>query len=577
MIKATIIFTISLLFCQSSFAKEQILNFDSDIKIHEDASLTITESIIVQAEGKQVRHGIYRDFPTNYQDKLGNNYQVAFDIKSITKDGLPVQWFTTNLRNGVRVYVGSKQTPLPEGIYNYKITYKTNNQLGYFESFDELFWNVTGNDWKFPINHVTATVQFPTDIDPSNIGYKGYTGYGEQGGLFRLTEHTKSYIRLETRKPLHPTEDFTIAINWPKGYVKELTKLDRTLILLGQNLHLIIFILGLLVVIVYHLIVWLKVGRDPRPGVIIPIYDPPEKESPAAVRYIMRNHYDYKTFTTALISLAVKGYLTIEEDESKERFIFTRTGKSVNFSAGEKVIAEKLFSNETRLSTKEASPTIFNEALHAHKKSLEQDYKKKYFKLNLGYLFVGLLLSTLFIIIGIIFKHPFANISISALITIGLHLITNFVFGLFIKAPTVVGRVFMDKAEGLKQYLTIAETDQLRQQYPLNKTPSNFERYLPYAFALDIEKTWADYFGEQLSHQFVREDGATISTPLWFNSTNSSMNLNAMTNQLSTQVIDSVVASTIPPGSVSGSSIGSGSFGGGFSGGAGGGGGGGGW
>lgn len=569
----------ALLFTLQGQAKERILNFHSNIKINEDSSLIITETIKVKAEGNQIRSGIFRDFPTKYQDRLGNNYEVAFKIRSITLNGFPVNWFTTNLRNGVRVYIGSKNRRIPPGEYSYKITYKTNNQLGYFDSYDELYWNVTGNDWKFPIEQASASIEFPKNIPPEDIKYQGYTGYyGESGRSYRLTKHTKNKINFETLNQLQPTEGFTIAVGWPKGFVTEPTALQRYETLLQQNLHLIIFVAGLLLILTYHLVVWLKVGKDPKQGVIIPIYDPPEKESPAAMRYILRNKYDHKTFTTALISLAVKGYLTIEEDKSEDKFIFTRTGKTVHFAAGEKAIADKLFSNNAYNSTKEADSSVFVDALYAHKKSLENDYKKKYFNLNSGFIFVGLLISTVSVLLGLIFKDPFANITITTMIVVGLHLVINFAFGLIIKAPTLLGRKFMDKAEGLEHYLTIAETDQLRQQYPLSKTPSNFERYLPYAFALNIEKTWANYFGDRLNKQFIRKDGPALSLPIWFHSQNNNLSLNAMTTQLSTEVVYSVMASASPPGSTSGSGFSSGGgFGGGFSGGGGGGGGGGGW
>lgn len=561
-------------------ADERILNFDSDVTIHDDSSLTVTEAITVRSEGQQILHGIYREFPTNYQDRFGNNYQVDFDIVSITKDGNTVPWFTHNLRNGVRVYIGSKQQVLAPGIYKYALTYKTNHQLGYFESYDELYWNVTGNDWKFPINKASVTIHFPADIWPSDVGHQGFTGYyGEAGKSFKLTDHTKESIRFETLGQLRPAEGFTIAVNWPKGIVTEPTKAEKLQTVLEQNLHLFIFLLGLLLVLCYYIIVWFKVGKDPKSGVIIPLYDPPQKESPAAMRYILRNYYDHKTFTTALISLAVKGYLTIDEnDDDPKPYTFTRTGKKVEFSAGEKAIADALFKNNAYQSTEEADSSVFIDALYAHKKSLEKDYKKKYFNLNLGYLFVGILLSAITTVLGVVFKHPFADITIATLIAIGLHLVINFTFGVILKAPTLIGRQFMDKAEGLKHYLTIAEADELRQQYPLSKTPSNFERYLPYAFALDIEDTWADYFGDRLKNQFIREDGPAMSKPIWFNSSSHTVGINTMTSQLSTQVLKSVVASATPPGSTSGSGFSSGGFGGGgFSGGGGGGGGGGGW
>ena len=51
--------------------------------------------------------------------------------------------------------------------------------------------------------------------------------------------------------------------------------------------------------LVYFLVVWAKVGRDPEGGAIVPEYDPPDGFSPAAARYVAEMGYDAKVFTAA--------------------------------------------------------------------------------------------------------------------------------------------------------------------------------------------------------------------------------------------------------------------------------------
>jgi hypothetical protein len=82
--------------------------------------LTVTEAIRVQAEGNQIRRGIYRDFPTRYQDPLGNHYTVGFSVEAVLRDGVPESWHGEELPNGIRVYAGSADhlpspasTPIP--------------------------------------------------------------------------------------------------------------------------------------------------------------------------------------------------------------------------------------------------------------------------------------------------------------------------------------------------------------------------------------------------------------------------------------------------------------------------------
>ena len=131
--------------------EERILSYHSDIAVQPDASMRVTETIAVHGAGKEIRHGIYRDFPTEYRDNLGNRVKVAFEILAVTRDGRSEPYHTEAMSNGARIYVGAKNVMLPPGDHTYTLTYGTRRQLGFFDDHDELYWNVTGNVWTFSI------------------------------------------------------------------------------------------------------------------------------------------------------------------------------------------------------------------------------------------------------------------------------------------------------------------------------------------------------------------------------------------------------------------------------------------
>ncbi len=150
---------IALFVCASSRAQgERILDFHSDISLQPDTSLLVTETIVVIANGKQIRHGIYRDFPTRYQDFLGNKYVVGFHVLGATRDSVKEPFRVQNNSNGERIYLGDSNATVPLGRRTYTLTYTTNRQLGFFPDHDELFWNVTGLGWGFLIDHASASV-----------------------------------------------------------------------------------------------------------------------------------------------------------------------------------------------------------------------------------------------------------------------------------------------------------------------------------------------------------------------------------------------------------------------------------
>src|SRR5580704_10254595 len=130
---------------------ERILDFHSDITLQADSSLLVTETITVNSTSNQMRHGIYRDFPTRYSDSFGNKYVVGFEMLSAVRDNADEHFRVEDYANGKRIYLGDASTFLPAGQHSYTLTYRTNRQLGFFADHDELFWNVTGLGWGFPI------------------------------------------------------------------------------------------------------------------------------------------------------------------------------------------------------------------------------------------------------------------------------------------------------------------------------------------------------------------------------------------------------------------------------------------
>jgi hypothetical protein len=172
---------------------ERIVSFDSHVIVNPDASMLVRETIVVQAAGENIRHGIYRDFPTSYKDRGGNAHKVAFEIVSVARDGHAEAYHTEAKSNGVRVYFGASDTLLQPGRHAYVFTYRTNRQLGFFKDHDELYWNATGNGWKFPIDQATATVVLPAQVRNVVTELNAYTGYqGEEGTNFTASRDKES-------------------------------------------------------------------------------------------------------------------------------------------------------------------------------------------------------------------------------------------------------------------------------------------------------------------------------------------------------------------------------------------------
>ncbi|MGE5557657.1 MAG: DUF2207 domain-containing protein [Bacillota bacterium] len=547
---------------------ERIINFDSRIEIARDSTLTLTETIEIESLGVEIQRGIYREFPTRYKDRYGNTIAIDFQVLGVFKNGAEEPFFIRNLSNGKRVYIGQEDVYLTPGIYTYTIVYKVDRELGFFKDHDELYWNVTGNGWIFPIESAKATVVLPAGIPAEKIGVEGYTGYqGDKGRDYEDFKDMEGRIGFKTTRPLNPYEGLTIVVSWPKGFVREPAWQDRLGYLLEDNRGVLVAGLGLLGLLLFYLRIWSQVGKDPAKGTVIPLYGPPEGLSPGAVRYIRRMGYDNKTLTAAIINMAVKGYLQIAE-EGRDYTLARGKAEEDVLAPDEKEIADALKSELSAgplLLSVDNYPAI-RSAMYGQMAAFRKEYENVYFINNGRWTALGLLLS---ILIGAAAVLSGPGVPVLVIVACVLMFAMDITFAFLLRAPTEIGRKIMDQIEGFKLYLGVAEKENLEIFNSPAKTPELFEKFFPYALALGVAQEWSEKFAWVLAR--AREDG-TYYTPAWYAGSRwNHLEAVGFARSMDSSFAGAVSSSSTPPGSSSGGG------GGGSSGGGGGGGGGGGW
>ena len=559
-----LVMAVGLVASLPAVAEERILGYHSEITVAADGSMTVAESIRVRAERDRINRGIFRDFPTRYKDRLGNRYTVAFEVLGVTRDGVDEPFHTDDLSNGVRVYMGSANTYLDPGEYEYQITYRTDRQLGFFDDFDELYWNVTGNGWDFAIDRASVRVRLPVAVDQNDLRIDGYTGYsGEQGTNFTVSIDDFGHPVIATNRPLLPQQGLTVAIGFPKGLVTEPTQMQKANRLLSDNRGVVAALIGFALLLVYLYGAWRRFGRDPEPGPLFPHYEPPAGFSPAAARYIGRMGYDRKTFTTAVINLAVKGHLEIER--YGDQYLLRHKDSDTELAHGEKALIDALFSEGTSLELDNKNHGVVNLAMAQHHKSLQDAYHKVFFHKN-SQLLLPAAIATVALGIALAMADALTPTVIGLIV---LMFVAQFVFYRLLKAPTASGRELLYQVDGFRMYLEVAEKDELALRNPPKKTPQLFETYLPFALALGVEQKWAEKFADVFAA--MRDSGADTYRPNWYQGHFDTANLGGFTENVGGSLNSAISSAATPPGSSSGGG------GGGSSGGGGGGGGGGGW
>jgi len=625
---------------RTALGAEIISSFNSDIRLEKTGAMTVAETITVNAEGNRIRRGIFRDFPLTFTDENGRLRSVDFDVVSVTRDGQDEPWKTESITGGIRIYAGSEDVMLSPGRHQYVFTYKTNRQIRYFSDHDELYWNVTGNGWIFPIMAATATVNLLEGVTATDTNV--FTG--PLGAKDRNARVSGSNTRpvFSTTQPLNAQEGLTIAVKFPKGAIDPPSSSDQNMWWLKDNRDYFIGFGGLILVFLYYTRSWLKVGRDPARGVVVPRWDAPDNISPALVNYIDNKGFSGQGWTAlsaTALNLAVRGFVVLED--LKQSIVIRRTDKpnvGQKFEAGEASLLNAVGSRGS-LTIDKANGERVKSVGQNFRSAIEREHRGKYYNANTGYVIGGVVLSVAVLIILFVFGSlqpdtialmivPIAVVAFLSLFVagfaksfrrghslgakimsvvaigiagfIGFSIVSSLALALFsslmefhetpmlfavggivflnmlyvfiMGAPTMLGAKMMDGIDGLRQYLTLAEKDRMNMAGAPEMSPQHFEKLLPYAVALGVEKPWSQTFETWLA---AAAAGAVAYSPAWYSGNFNSGSFSDRIGGFSSSMA-STIASTIPSPPPSSSSSGF-SGGGGSSGGGGGGGGGGGW
>ncbi len=347
-LRCTVLAILCLIVATPAFAREwHIQRFASNIVVAQDGTTTVDENLAVVFNGEY--HGIYRDIPLEYPGPHGSNYELFLNVIAVT-DGFGHQLkYESSTRNGSRhlkIYVpGAVDTTKMV-----EIKYSVKNAVRWFDSHDELYWNVTGNDWPVPIDSASAIILFPPGAT-GNLRAQAFTGgYGSQTQDATVVVNG-NVAKLQSNDSLMMREGLTADVYITKGVLTEPSKLTFAAWFLRSNT---IVLLPVWAFVVMFFLWWSK-GRDPKPDIsVAPMYEPPKGMTPAEVGSLVDDSVHPRDITSTLVDLAVKGYIKIEETDSKGVFFSHRdyifhslkdpgTWSSSALEAHERVMLNHLF------------------------------------------------------------------------------------------------------------------------------------------------------------------------------------------------------------------------------------------
>ncbi|MHA7899668.1 MAG: DUF2207 domain-containing protein [Henriciella sp.] len=552
-------------------AQEEIRRFAVEVEVERDGDILVKETIAVNVEGRDVRRGIFREFPAYYLDEeTGGRLPYRYDVLSIRKDGRREPYDRETNGTAVMIRIGDPDRFLDYREHVYEIRYRVKNQIRYFDTYDEFYWNVTGNYWLFPIRNASVSIIFPPGADI--VGTDAFTGGLGETGRNASYQRQGNAHEFTTIEPLGRRQGLTVSVRIEKGLIDPPSLADQGWLWWARNGSLTALIMSFLGLLGFYYRGFDRVGRDPVKGPVFPQYEPPEGYSPAAAHHIYHRGFNsHDGLISSLMMLASTGQMRIEVDpDDKKKTTLIKADHAVVDRVSPEVadLFEDLFSDGGTLKLGEKYDADFTKAYTRFRKQISDKYGSAYFKWNPLYVIMGGSLTVLVLIFAIM-QHSFWSLwhTLGVLALIGL----NGLFMYLMPAPTRKGQTIRTHLEGFRLYMEKAEKLQLNSvdvgsDAPPPMTIERYEKFLPYAVALGVEKPWTKHF-----ERLIPEEAENYN-PSWTNmSARTFGSIGGMTDSM-VSGMSSGVSSSMPQSSSS-----SGGGGGGFSGGGGGGGGGGGW
>lgn len=554
--------------------EEKIYTFYSDVTIEESGMIRVKEEIRIFSKGDVFKRGITRSLPLTRRDIQNNRISIDYSVSEVLMNGSPVNYFTEREGGDLIIYVGDRNIFLDPGFYIYEIYYETAGQIGFYEDYDELSWNVNGISGKM-IDSVSSVVRLPTGANIiSSHCYTGRFGDKESDCISEINEDGSLTTVVNN---LPSNEMLTVSVGFTKGVVNQPAGFETNVFSwFDKNGMAVVSAVFILLLSVYYRITWKKYGVDPPKPVAIPQFSPPDGLSPAAVGMLHKGYFIDDLITASIVNLSVKGYLSIEEIiEKKGLFgirkdrVFSLTRLNNDYSklpAEEAVVLRELFYSDDNIRLDGKYDRDVAKMMQNYKKSLNKQFRPVLDEgINIKFHVVPWLGFVLYIIILFYFINNslmhFEVNRTALFITIPLLSILYIIYAIQIVRPGERKLHYRSNINGLKMYLDVAEEKRMQFFNPPSVTPEKFEELLPYAIALEMEEVWGEKFEKALLSSAVQPEAYQ---PAWYRGTY--VNAALFGHALNSTLSNTVSHAATQPSSSGGGNWSSGSFGGGFSG-----------
>ena len=497
---------------------EEIKQFNVYVNISKEGKLRVTEKILYDFKPHN-RHGIFRNIPLN---------QNRINLIDVKMDNNYVNYETFYQNGDFVVKIGSKDRVI-NGTHLYTLTYSLDNVVFKKDkTHNAISLNAVGTGWNVNLKNIKVVIHLPAVLQNAKI--EAFTGTKGSTNQIKLTKINNLTYEID-KKFLAPHEGITFDVVFDKNLIK-IKKLQNGWV----YLFLVIFSIGLYFYYTKHKIPDFSVS---------PQYYPP-KFDVLKTGVLIDQSADEKDFSAAILELATKGYLKIEDSKEDKRFVLTKLKEGKDLDYDLQKLFYTLFSHLDKfiLGTKDkrVSGRLKNAVLSINEWLYKWGVKSGYFFENpkkakkifflkaflaafpfIGYAFFKtasfyqgdmffLIIFSLFMIVGLIMIKTVSKImgvlfflfsllmlwgfNISLLNPFTLSLISILIIAYFsnkIGVYTQKGIASLKYILGFKEFVNRVEKDKI--EVFLKENPNYLDEILPYAVLFGA-KHWLNFYKE---------------------------------------------------------------------------------
>ena len=301
---------------------DRIVSFASDVTLRKDSTLEVREEFVAHSEGDYFRYGMVRDLPIDSEARWDRRLVGAYakdtgirvKILEVSEDGTPVSYEqgSDSAYEQVRIVPWE---PLAPGDHRFVVRYEADGVTQFLNDHDQLYWNALGHYWRLSADEAVLRVHLPQELPAGVVTVEAYAGgrganLETVGRVGKQVEPSAIADGFEFRTANLPwAGSLSVSLTWPKGFL--------TPPALGPLAHDGGLLIAPALLLLYYVVVWLALGRQPQGGAIAIQYQPPQGLSPAAMRYIRTTGCDGRTLAATIAQLAARGCIEVEPQNGK--------------------------------------------------------------------------------------------------------------------------------------------------------------------------------------------------------------------------------------------------------------------